>query len=151
MSCILGFIYLDWQIASWGLILPLLLSHSVVSACLPSLSLRNLLTCPVATSFAEHAGRGMLYLGLACGLAWDALNFLTLIYFSVCCCSNVCMPPQVSQSKDPRGWSPQHLLPSLRLLSASPCGSHRECGLSRDGQALPPVWHQGREIKEMEA
>lgn len=29
------------------------------------------------------------------------------------------------------------------MLPASTSGSHRGCGLQRDGQALPPVWHQG--------
>lgn len=48
------------------------LHHSVVSACLPSPSSRNPLTCPVATNSAEHAGRGKSYFGLACGFGGSA-------------------------------------------------------------------------------
>lgn len=54
-----------------ALTLYLFLSYSVVSACLPSLCLRNLLTCPVATSSAEHVGKGMLHVGLDCGFTND--------------------------------------------------------------------------------
>lgn len=52
----------------------------MVSACLPSPSLRNLLTCPVAMSSAEHAGKGMLCLGLVFELAWGTLSLLSPIY-----------------------------------------------------------------------
>lgn len=81
-----GFSYLDSLETTCILVLRwivffLLLSYSVVSACLPSPSSRNLLTCPVATSSAEHAGKGMLW----CIFIWPADSVdefgMTLIYF----------------------------------------------------------------------
>lgn len=55
-----GFIYLDrletiCTVAKTG---SFVMRHSVVSACLPSPSLRNLLTCPVAMTSAEDVGKG---------------------------------------------------------------------------------------------
>lgn len=60
MSFMAGFIYLDRHetictVAKTG---SFFMRHSVVSACLPSPSLRNLLTCPVAMTSAEDVGKG---------------------------------------------------------------------------------------------
>lgn len=53
-----------------------LVSYSAVSACLPSPSLKSLLICPVATSSAEHAGKGMVHMfSRFFGLTWDIPNF----------------------------------------------------------------------------
>lgn len=123
------FIYLDW-LETICTVFPRLLCHSVVSACLLSPSSKNLLICPVAMSSAEDVGRGKSLFGLQTLLRvylillhWSSVFF---VFITFCI---VCILPQVSKSKDPRGWSPQHLLPGLWLLPARACGSHWECGV----------------------
>lgn len=48
-------------------------AFSVGSACLPSPFSRNPLICPVATSFADHAGKGKSFLLLRV-VPWDRLQ-----------------------------------------------------------------------------
>lgn len=103
MNCTEGFLELKLKI-----MISLIFRHSVVSACLQSPSLKNLLICPVATSSAEHAGKGKSYFGLACEFCVSTLISLHLSSSAFFCVYliavyNVCMLPQVSKSKDPRG------------------------------------------------